>query len=298
MKKVIFNLGYFVKEAKRTIQMNIVSNIFSFIGTVLILFLLALVVSGWSVSERLIQMLKEEAEISAYYNDSLDTNDALSMVEYIKTIDGVQDARLVGEEEAYARMKNILGEEAKILELYEENPFKAYIEVGIELDKRDAVLEKVSAIDGIEYVRDNREVLERVEGIIRGLKTLGLLVIAAVGIATLVIISHMIRQGIYNNREQINTLRFLGASDSFIGFPFLITGLLTTVGGGILASVLIVALINVAYGGISGTIPFLPLPPKNELTLLVVITIMAVSAVLGILGSLFGLSSIKSRADS
>lgn len=298
MKNIIFNLGYFIREARRNIRLNLVSNIFSFIGTVLILFILALVISGWSISERFIQMLKEEAEISAYYNENLDTFDALSMIEYINTIDGVTDARLVGEEEAYARMESILGEEAKILELYEENPFKAYIEIGIELEKRDAVLEKVSAIDGIEYVRDNREVLERVEGIIRGLKTLGVLVMAAVGIASLVIISHMIRQGIYNNREQINTLRFLGASDPFIGFPYLITGLLTTVGGGLLASAFITAVINTGYGRMSGTLPFIPLPPRNELVLLVVIVIMAVSIFLGILGSLFGLSSIKSRVNS
>ena len=63
--------------------------------------------------------------------------------------------------------------------------------------------------------------MESINDIIKGIKTVGTLIILAVSITTIIIISHMIRQGIYNNREQIKTLGFLGASRMFIGFPFI-----------------------------------------------------------------------------
>ncbi len=297
MKTVIYNLGYFFKEAKKIILLNLLSNIFSILGTGLILFIFAMVVCGWSIGNRLVEMLQREAEISAYFSDDTDKQKALELVETIKEIEGVSDAALIDETEAYNRMEDILGDEAHILSLFEENPFKAYIEIRIHLDEVDTILEKVKNLEGIEYVRDNREVLDSIQGITESLKYLGYLIFVAVSITTLVIVSHMIRQGIYNNREQINTLRLLGAPNGFIGFPFVLVGLLLTLGGGILSAVLIVALINAGYGQMSGTLPFIPLPPRNELISDLLVLISAASIILGIGGSLFGLSSIKNTGN-
>ncbi|HAA25131.1 MAG TPA: hypothetical protein DCE11_03285 [Ruminiclostridium sp.] len=285
------NIGYFLREAGRIIRYNRVSNIFSFLGTGLILFLLGLVVAVWGISSQLVVLLQQEAEISAYFDKSPENPE--DIINSIKLIDGVWNVRYVGAEEARVRMENILGDESYILDLFEKNPFEPYIEIRIHLDQIDPVLQSIKNIKGIDYVRDNRGVLEQIKGITRALEILGYLVIAAVSITTLVIISHMIRQGIYHNREQIKTLRLLGAPDSFIGFPFVLVGFLLTFGGGLLAAVLITILINRGYGQLGGTLPFIPLPPKDRLLLGIVTLLLSGSAALGILGSLFGLSSIS-----
>ncbi len=147
----------------------------------------------------------------------------------------------------------------------------------------------------IEYVRDNREVLKSIEDITSGLKLLGYLMMVAVGITTIIILSHMIRQGIYNNKDQINTLRLLGSPSAFIGFPYIITGILLTLLGGIIATVSIVLLINLLYESFAGTIPFMPLPPRSQLLDKMTLLITSISLLLGFVGSLFGLSSIRER---
>ncbi|KOA18697.1 cell division protein FtsX [Clostridium homopropionicum DSM 5847] len=292
MKSIFYNLGYFFIEAKNIMRLNLLSNILSIIGTGLILFLLGMVVSGFTVSDRLVNMLQGEAEISVFFNKNIDSVERKNLVEDIKKIDGVLDCRLIGKEEAYNRMKEVLVEEAHILELLDKNPFEEFIEVRIQLDQMDNVLNKVKSIKGIDYVRDNREVLGQLKNITEGLKVLGFLVVAAVGITTIVIVSHMIRQGIYNNKDQINTLRLLGAPISFIGFPFVLVGLILTLIGGILASSLAMFLINRVYGEMS-LLPFMPLPPRGELIFSIVILIMTISIALGVLGSILGLISIK-----
>lgn len=298
MKLILFNIGYFFKEIKNTIKLSLLSNMFSFLGTFLILFILAMVVAGWNVSNSLIQMLKDEAEISAYFEEDISVSDQNNLVDQVRKIYGVTDVRVVDESEAYERMKNVLGNEAEILSLFEDNPFEAYMEIRVNLNEADRLTEKFQSIRGIRYVRDNRDVLEQIEGIVNTLNSIGFLVIAAVGVTTLVIISHMIRQGIYNNRLQIHTLQLLGASDSFIGFPFFLVGLFITLGGGMLASIFIVLVINSGFSHMTGAIRFIPLPPKAELVQNVVTVIMSVSAGLGVLGSLFGLTSIKEDAKS
>lgn len=293
MKTFFYNLGYFLLETLRTIRFNPVSNLFSAIGTGFILFLLGLVLTGWAIGDNLVTALQEEAEISAYFTDEVDETYALALTDKMKGMEGILDASYIDADQAYEQSKKMLGNEAEILELFEENPFEAYIDIRINLEDMDQVLSDVAKLNGIEYVRDNREVLAQMKGIVDAVKLLGILIAFAVGITTLIIISHMIRQGIYNNREQINTLRLLGAPGSFIGFPFVLAGTFLTLFGGILAAAMMLLLMNQGYSQLSTYILFLPLPKADELSNQVCAVIIATSVCLGLAGSLFGLTSIR-----
>lgn len=293
MKSFFYNFGYFMKEIYMILRLNPISNLFSAIGTGLILFLLGIVITGWSIGNQLIITLQKEAEISAYFNTDIDSKEAASIVEEVKKIDGIRDARYIDEQEAESNMRELLGEEADVLELFHENPFEAYMEVNIGLENLDEVTASIKKINGIEYVRDNKEVLDLLRNITQGLTIVGLFIAIAVGVTTLIIISHMIRQGIYNNREQINTLKLLGAPSSFIGFPFVMAGLLLTIFGGFLAFLFLFIIIGQGYTLLNGNIPFIPLPPKELLVGMSGGLVLGISAILGCLGSLFGLLSIK-----
>jgi cell division transport system permease protein len=296
MKTFFYNIGYFLLEAKRTIRFNPLSNLFSVIGTGLILFLLGMVLTGWTIGDRLIEALQSEAEISAYFKDGMDKEEALELVEKVSGLSGVQKASYINETEARAQMEEMLGNEAGILGLFDENPFEAYIDIRINLEDMDQVLKAVSGLEGIDYVRDNRSVLVQMKNITKGVKIFGVLIMLAVGITTLIIISHMIRQGIYNNKNQINTLRLLGAPNGFIGFPFVLAGTLLTLLGGALAAGMIYLLVSRGYGYLGDFLPFIPLPSIGDMRDKVSILLLLVSAALGLAGSLFGVSSIR-RTD-
>ena len=294
MKNTIYNIGYFLKEAKTIIRINLLSNIFSLLSTGLIFFILALAISSWWISSQVVELMQSEAEISVFFNDSIGNDGVIQMVKSIKEISGVREVRLVDEDEAYSRMVGILGKEAKVLEYLDDNPFNPFIEVEINLEQMENVVEGLKPISDIEQVRDNRDTFQRLRNITKVLKIIGYLVIAAVSIATLVIISHIIRTGIYDNREQINTLRLLGAPESFIAFPFLIEGLILTIGGAIIATVLAVLCLKFFYAQMAGPLPFIPLPTREVLQMKLFALGILTSVVLGILGSIFGLLSAKS----
>ncbi len=293
MKTFFYNIGYFLQEAWRTIRYNLLSNLFSMIGTGLILFLLGIVLAGWSVGDQIVMMLEQEAEISAYLVDPGDKDEIEGLIQSIRLIEGVEEVRFIEKEQAKLQMEKLLGNEANILELFEENPFEAFLEIRIDLGRLDEISKQLTLQNGIEYVRDNREILEQMKQVTEGVKIVGAFIILAVGMTTLIIISHMIRQGIYNNRDQINTLRLLGAPGGFIGFPFVLAGVLMTVIGGLIAAVLLLIVINGGYRQLGGVLPFIPLPKQGHLQTQVTLFIIAVSAVLGVVGSLFGLSSMR-----
>ncbi|NLN49140.1 MAG: hypothetical protein GX154_08705 [Clostridiales bacterium] len=290
MKKYFYNSGYFLKEVKKIIGINLLSNIATFFSIALILFILTMVISGWWISGDVIKAIQGEAEISVYYNEGSDTE---ILIKSIKSVDGVYEALLVNESEAYERMEGILGKEAKVLEYFDDNPFSSFIEVKIDLNKINSVLSELKLTDGIEHIRDNQDVLTRLRNISEIFNFLGSLVISAAGITTLVIVFHIIKLGIYSNKEQINTLRLLGATEGFIGFPFILEGLFITLVGGLIAISLAGFILRHIYAQIAGPLPFIPLPALTGLLGKLRILIMTVSGVLGLMGSLSGLFSTR-----
>lgn len=293
MKNYLYNIGYFIKEGRTIVKLNLISNIFSLITTGLIFFILIMVISGWWISNEIVNLIQREAEISVYFNEGANENAVINIMEDIKKIKGIEEVRRVDKGEAYERMAEILGEDSNVLRYFDYNPFNPFIEVRINLEELDSVIEEIQLIEGIEYVRDNREVLNRIKSISEVLGTIGYLFIAGVGIATLVIISHIIRQGIYNNRELIYTLRLLGAPEGFIALPFLLVGLFLALGGGLTAGVISILTLKYLFSHIAGPLPFIPLPSITELTPNIFLLIGTFSTVLGIAGSLMGLSNEK-----
>lgn len=293
IKSYIFNINYFLKEAKTIFKVDLLSNIFSIISISFILLILTMITSGWWVSNGVISILEKEAEINIYYKDGIEIEEVNKLAKKIGQLHGVIDSKIINERESLSRMEDILGKEAKVLTYFEDNPFSSFIEVKIDIRKTDEVLNQLESFQEIESIRDNREVLERLSEITLILKILGVLFITAIGVSTIVVISHIIRQGIYNNRDMINTLKLLGAPNSFIGLPFLLEGLLLTLCGGLLSVVLFNFVINYSYSQINLSLPFLPLPDKDILKITLNISILVLSGGLGIIGSIFGLKSAK-----
>lgn len=291
MKNIFNNTGYFLKETVTILRLNFLSNIFSILSMGLIFFMLSMVISGVWISSQMVELIGEEAEISVYYDENFDDTKVNSILNEIKAIKGVREASIIDKEKAYERMTEIMGKDASILEFFDHNPFSAFIEVEIELEEMDLVIEELERINDIDYIRDNQSVLNRLRSITNIVRILGILIVTAVGVSTLVITSHIIRQGIYSNKEQINTLKLLGAPESFIVLPFFLEGLFLTLIAGIFAAAMGTLALRYIYIQTAGPLPFIPLPPLESLINGNIIMTLCTSIVLGIIGSSFGLAS-------
>lgn len=293
MRNMIKNSPYFLREAKTIFRVDLLSNILSLSSIGLIFIILSLIIAGWWISKDIVQVIEQETEISIYYDGSMNEDSIEDLLVSIQDIQGINDVNIVNKEESYNRMVDILGQEADILGYFDENPFSPFIEVKIEMEGLDDILHDLESIDDISYVRDNRQVIEKLQGIVSILEVLGMFLVVAVGISTIIIISHIIRQGIYNNRDEINTLKLLGAPDYFIQLPFFLEGIFLTIVGGLLASILWIVITKKGYSNIDSVLPFLPLPSVDALQWKIVTFIISFSILIGLIGSIFGLKSIK-----
>lgn len=295
MKNTISNCGYFFRETMMMIRQTWLSNLLSLFSICLILFILAMVFSGWRAGNHVVDVIQGEAEINVFYHEGLSTQEVSQLMGKLQGLTGVRGVSLVDKSEAYNRMFEILGDEAKVLKIFDENPFSPMIEVKIHLDKIDQVLKEMDYLTGIDQVQDNKAVLERLRNLTEILRLFGVLVLAAVGTSTLIIVSQIIRLGIQNNSEQINTLRLLGAPEIFIASPFVLQGLLLTISGGVLASAMAVFVLRQGYAQIGGQLSFVPLIPAQALISEMAAAVFLLSIILGLMGSLIGLTAAKGK---
>lgn len=293
MKSIYKNTPYFIREARTIFKVDFLSNILSVFSIGLIFLILSLILTGWWISNDLVSLIEDETEISIYFSEDLEEDSINDLLSKLGKVQGIRDYGLVSEAESYDRMVDILGREAEILNHFEENPFSPFIEVKIEMDSLDHILSELEAFNEIDHIRDNRQVLDKLRDIISFIEIVGLLLALAIGVSTAIIISHIIRQGIYNNRDEINTLKLLGAPNRFIQLPFYMEGIFLTMVGGILAAGLWLLIIKFAYSNIYKLLPFMPLTHGDEFILPIMTFIIIFSFIMGAIGSKFGLKSIK-----
>lgn len=288
------NTGYYIKEVKTLVKRDLSSNLLSVISLAFIFFILSLVFSMGLGSDFMITQIKEQAEISIYYDEDVSLG---SLKKDLESIEGVTSVTQIDEETAKEQMIPVLGSESKILELFDHNPFSAYLDVGINIESVNEISEKVSSLKGVELVRDNKEVLQKLEEISNIIRIVGIFIILSVSVATLVITSHLIRQGIYLNRDSIGTLKLLGAPDGFIYMPFLINGILMSLLAGLISLIMTYFSTSYLYNQLSGSLPFVVLPAFSEHIVVLAFFTLSLSILLGIFGGLMGIKSTKPKSN-
>ena len=290
MKGLTKNIDYFFREIKTIVKLDLLSNLFSLLSLGFIFFLVSLIFAGGYITDSMIRDIENQAEISVYYEAEANK---IAIGNQIEKIAGVKEVIYINKEEAKMNMTEILGEESRILDLFDHNPFDPYIEIRIDLNEVENITEKANSLSGVELVRNNKEILDKLKDISSLISLLGVLIIISVSVATLIVTSHIIRQGINLNKEQINTLRLLGAPEFFIRLPYILEGLIMTVLAGLISSTLIYFTFNYIYVKVIDFLPFMILPSLDKLLISIFIFTALLAIILGFIGSIFGLKSTK-----
>ena len=161
----------------------------------------------------------------------------------ILDIDGVKNAEYVSKEEALDSMKEWLGND--MVEGYEErNIFSASYNVTLtDLELNDEVQKSILEIPNVKKIESSNKVIEQVIRLAKGVKIVtGVILVLLIVISTS-IIANTIKLTVHARRKEISIMKYVGATNSFIRWPFLVEGIII----GIMAGLISVGLIGVAY---------------------------------------------------
>ena len=282
---------YFVKETYKSIRRNGFMS-FASISTVAVsLLVLGMFLMIFLNTNNLAQYLESQVQVSVYMQDSATEKELASVKEKLTKMPGVVKVTQVSKQQALERFKKRLGDQEQLLHsLGKENPFPNSFEVQVDNPERIKVLTpQIGQLPKVETAKFGQEVVEHLFQLTKILRFGGILLVVFLAMATLFIISNTIRLTVFARRKEVIIMKYVGATDWFIRWPFLLEGMTLGFFGAVLASVLINSIYSGLLERIHATLAFLPLLPTSPLLIYVDLFLLIAGTGIGALGSYISL---------
>jgi cell division transport system permease protein len=212
-------------------------------GTIFVAVLLTgLFAAALGGSERLLDAWAGEVQVSVYLERGANLEKARAAAERMAAGHVVQ---AVPADVALARLARSLGEDAKLLDGVGPDALPDSVEVkvpGVSLAAAKELAARLREVPGAQEVDFGNAWLERLERFVARARVAGLALLGALAFATAALVSNTLRLAVFARREEIEIMKLVGATDGFVGAPFLIEGLVQGLLGSGLAVVALLAL--------------------------------------------------------
>lgn len=282
---------YFVRETYKSIRRNGFMS-FASISTVAVsLLVLGMFLLIFLNTNNLAKYLESQVQISVYMLDEADNETLESVGKRLGEFEGVEKVTFISKDEALEKFRERLGDQQQLLDsLGSDNPFPNYFDVQVDTPERiQQLTQQISELPKVETAKFGQEVVENLFQLTRILRFGGIMLVVFLSMATLFIISNTIRLTVFARRKEVVIMKYVGATDWFIRWPFLLEGMTLGFFGAIVASLLI----NMIYSGLQtkiyATLAFLPLLPAYPLLTYVSIFLLIAGTGIGALGSYISL---------
>lgn len=282
---------YFTQEVFRSLKRN---NWMSFasVGTVAVsLFVLGVFLILVLNMNRLAATLESQVQISVYLQDDLKQADREDLQQDIAHMQGIDSIRYVSRDEAKARLADRLGDQKYLLDaLGDKNPLPDSFELTVvHPDMVETAAKAIEHMNGVESAKYGQDVVEHLFDITRLMRIFGVALMVLLAGATIFIISNTIRLTVFARRKEIAIMKYVGATDWFIRWPFLMEGIVLGFIGGILAAIALRSFYAAMAAKIYNTLAFFPLMPQYPFMNYVTVTIILSGMVVGAIGSTISL---------
>ena len=251
---------YFIQEVFLSLKRNNWMSAAS-IGTVAVsLFVLGVFLILVLNMNRLASSLESQVQISVYLADDLKKADRDDLAFDIKNMQGIESIKFVSRDEAKERLAQRLGDQKYLLDaLGEQNPLPDAFELTVKQpDMVETAAKAIEKMPGVEAAKYGQDVVENLFAITRLMRIFGVALMLLLAGATLFIISNTIRLTVFARRKEIAIMKYVGATDWFIRWPFLLEGIVLGFVGGIIAALVLRSFYAAMAAKIYDTLAFFP----------------------------------------
>ncbi|MBI2891212.1 MAG: ABC transporter permease [Nitrospirae bacterium] len=244
----------------------------------------------------LTQAWNRRIEVHAFLVDRLGHPEVQELTHRVEALPGVREVRYISKDEALRDVRRTLGDSADFLEGLDSNPFPASLEISLEPRYRHPdhireIAENVRSLPGVEDVEYGEAWVRKFASILSIVRVGGYLLGFALFVGVVFIVSNTIRLSFLARQEEVNVMRLVGATNTFIKVPFYIEGILMGAASGVLG----LALAYAFYLAVSQRIDvslFLLLGGErfHFFSTAESLGLIALASALGLLGSVFSLT--------
>lgn len=218
---------YLVNQGFNGIWYNRVNSFASFCIITISLFMVGLSVLVSANITRIIGNIERRNEVIVVIRDGTPDNNITLLGDQLKANGNIVEISFYSKEDAWTDMQKDMSDEEKSLFQYlQNNPLPDTYKVRIEkIEDLSKTVSEIELMNGVELVKAPNDFasllinIRNVCGVLFSVITIALIIIS------LVIISNATRASVFARRKEINIMRYVGASRSFIRIPFFVEGL-------------------------------------------------------------------------
>ena len=174
--------------------------------------------------------------VQVYLEEELGNEEIDSIGTELESIDGVAQVEYESRDEALEKFKESWGEQGYLLDTLENNPLpNSYIVYFQELEVAQRVVGSIQKISGVDEVKNNQEIIDNLVNIADFVQLAGLFLIVILGLIAVFIISNTIKLTLNARKQEITIMKYVGATNWFIRWPFVIEGMFLGLVGSLIA---------------------------------------------------------------
>lgn len=242
--------------------------------------------------QQIIEVLEDENQMVAFVDENLSDEEARAMEQELLAIDNVADVRFVTREEA---MVNFLDryEDISLFEDVDSGVFRNRYLVYVE---EIAFMEQTqNALAGVYGVAKINALLKVAKGFVTLRNILGVValsVFVVLFLISVILMTSTMKAAAHLRSTEIAIMRMVGATKSFIRWPFILEGMLIGLFASLCAFLLQWGGYNLLADNISGALSFITIIPFEDIIIPVLVAFCAVGIIEGMFGSV---GAVKDR---
>ena len=288
----ISTLNYFIVDAFKSIKRNRTIS-FAAMITVLITFFVfgtfTLLALNFNKS---IEDVASKIQIQVYLREDIKLVDQKEIELKLLESPQVSEVKYESKDEAFLNLKENLGSNEGLLEGYDlnNNPLPSSFIVNLkDPSYAEEVAKLVEGMTGVEGIGNQQEVIDTISKFVDVVQIVGIgLFIVFIGVSVFLIMN-TIKLTVYSRRREVGIMKFVGATDWFIRWPFVIEGIGIGAIGALLSSIVLYFAYNAIFKWIVSSMFIVNLvQPQFVLTTLLACFVGG-GIVIGAIGSIFAL---------
>ncbi len=280
---------YVVKETFLSIKRNAWMSLASAATVAISLVILGLALTLVYNTTQISTAMGSDIEISAYMQSGQTLTQVQDAKAKVAQLQGVRSVNLLTKEQAMEQFKTTVSAEL-VQNLGDSNPLPD--KLAIKADQPELVkplAKQIAKIPGVATVRYGQGVVERIVQFTYWVRLIGFGIIAMLTIASIVLISITIKFTVFSRRREVQIMKFVGATDWYIRWPFLIEGMLLGLVGAVMAAVMVVYTYNGLSAYMHNHMSFIPIANDPVFLNHTVWGLVVAGTVIGAIGSMSSL---------
>ncbi len=227
MKK-ISTIRYFFKEAILSLIRNRLMSFASFVTVASCVLILTISFCIASNIDFFLSQIERTIGVTVIISSEASTQRVNELFNYIENLEHVKSIKYVSSDEALKQFSSELGDTSAILGGFEnDNPLPRSFTIDLESSSFQAdIVENVDKLEGVESVRHAQKEAELLTKINNSIRIISALNFVVLGLVSIIVITNTIKITVNSRRTEISIMKFVGATNWFIRWPFIIEGVL------------------------------------------------------------------------